>query len=110
MAKYLFRGRYVGKGVEGLLKEGGTARREAAGKAIASLGGKLESMYFAFGEDDVVGIVDAPDTASAAALSLVINASGAVSLHLTPLITPEEMDAASKIGVAKKPSFRPPGQ
>jgi uncharacterized protein with GYD domain len=106
VAKYLFRGRYVGKGIEGLLKEGGTARREAAGKAIASLGGKLQSLYYAFGEDDVVGVVDMPDAVSAVALSLIINASGAVGLHLTPLITPEEVDAASK----KRPSYRPPGQ
>jgi uncharacterized protein with GYD domain len=106
MAKYLFKACYVGKGVEGLLKEGGTARREAAAKAMASVGGKLESFYYAFGEDDVIGVIDMPDVASATAASLVINASGAVSLKLTPLILPEEVDAASK----KHPSYRPPGQ
>jgi len=106
MAKYLFRGQYVGKGIEGLMKEGGSARREAAGKAIASVGGKLETMYYAFGDDDVLGIVDLPDTASAVAMSLIINASGAVSIKLTPLISPEEMDAASK----KRGSYRAPGQ
>jgi len=106
VAKYLFRGHYVGKGIEGLLKEGGTARRDAAGKAMASVGGKLESMYYVFGEDDFVGICDVPDHASGVALSLMINASGTVVLHMTPLITVEEVDAASK----KRPSYRPPGQ
>lgn len=106
MAKYLFRARYVGQGVEGLLKEGGSARREMAAKVISSLGGKLESFYFAFGDDDVVGIFDVPDAATAAAVSLAVNASGTLASKLTPLITPEEVDVAAK----KKVGFRPPGQ
>jgi uncharacterized protein with GYD domain len=106
MAKYLFTANYVGKGVEGLLKEGGSARREAAAKAMASVGGKIESFYYAFGDTDVLGIIDMPDVASAVAASLAINASGTVNLKLTPLIQPEEVDAASR----KKTSYRPPGQ
>ena len=105
MAKYLFTARYLGKGVEGLMKEGGSARREAASQALASLGGKLESFYFAFGDDDVVGIFEAPDVTSATAFSLAINAAGAVSMKLKPLILPEEVDAATK----KKATYRPPG-
>lgn len=105
MAKYLARANYVGKGVEGLLKEGGSSRREAARKAAESVGGSLDSFYYAFGADDVVGIGDFPDQASAAAFSLLINASGAVSLTLTPLITPEDIDEATK----KSPAYRPPG-
>jgi uncharacterized protein with GYD domain len=70
MAKYLFTASYVGKGVEGLLKEGGSARREAAAKAMSSVGGKLESFYYAFGDTDVLGVIDMPDVASAVAASL----------------------------------------
>jgi uncharacterized protein with GYD domain len=106
MAKYLFTAKYVGKGVEGLIKEGGSARREAAAKAMSSVGGKLESFYYAFGDTDVLGVIDMPDVPSAVAASLAINATGAVTLKLTPLILPEEIDAASK----KKSSYRPPGQ
>ena len=105
MAKYLFMARYVGKGIDGLRKEGGSARRAAAAEVLSSVGGKLESFYFAFGEDDVVGIADLPDSASATAFSLTINASGVVNLRLKPLITPEEVDAAAK----KKVTYRPPG-
>ena len=38
MAKYFFSGNYVGAGVKGLMDEGGSARREAAAKAMESLG------------------------------------------------------------------------
>ena len=106
MAKYLFRAHYVGRGLEGLLEEGGSSRREAASKILSSVGGKLECLYFAFGDDDVVGIFEVPDASTAAAVSLAVNSSGALVSKLTPLITPEEMDVAVK----KKLAFRPPGR
>ncbi len=105
MGKYLIRANYVGEGVNGLLAEGGTKRMENARAAIESVGGSIESMYFAFGDTDVFGICEFPDDASATALSLLINSSGRVSVRLTPLMTPEDVDAA----VAKTPSYRPPG-
>jgi uncharacterized protein with GYD domain len=105
MTKFLVSANYVGDGVKGLLAEGGTKRRDAARAAIESGGGTLESMYYAFGDTDVFGIVDFPDEVSATAVSLMINASGSVSLRLTPLMTPEDVDAA----VAKTASYRAPG-
>ena len=105
MAKYLLSGNYVGDGVKGLMAEGGSKRREAAAAAIKSVGGSLDSFYYAFGKTDVFGICDFPDVASAAAISLLINSTGAVAISLTPLMTPEDLDAAA----AKSPSYRPPG-
>ena len=105
MAKYLVRGNYVGDGVKGLMEEGGTRRMEAARAAIESVGGSLDCMYFAFGDVDIYGICEFPDDASAAAFSLVVNASGAVTGSVMPLMSPEDVDAAA----AKTPSYRPPG-
>lgn len=105
MAKYLVKGNYRGEGVAGLLKEGGSSRMAAAKAAIESGGGSLDCMYYAFGDTDVYAICDFDDPASAAAVSLLINSSGAVSIQLTPLLTPEDLDAAS----AKSTEYRPPG-
>jgi uncharacterized protein with GYD domain len=105
VAKYLLKANYKGDGIKGLMNEGGSKRREAASAAVESVGGKIDCMYYAFGETDLYGICDFPDVASATALSLMINSSGAVSINLTPLITVEEVDAA----MAKSPSYRPPG-
>lgn len=105
MGKYLLRGNYVGDGVSGLLAEGGSKRRDAAKAAVESVGGTLDCMYYAFGDTDVYGVADFPDDASATALSLMINGSGKVSVNLTPLMTPEDLDAA----MTKSPSYRPPG-
>ena len=105
MAKYLISGSYSQAGVQGLLKEGGSSRADAIGKLLADLGGSMEAFYFAFGSDDVFVIVDLPDEETAAALALTVAASGAVEIRTTPLLTPEQIDAATKKTVA----YRPPG-
>jgi uncharacterized protein with GYD domain len=106
MPKYLFSVRYTAEGMKGVMKEGGSKRREAADQAIKSAGGKLESFYYAFGDHDVLGIAEFPDHISAVALSGIINASGATTMKLTPLLTAEEIDQAAK----KMTQYRPPGK
>jgi uncharacterized protein with GYD domain len=105
MAKYLLHVNYVGDGIKGLIKDGGTARRAAAEKACKSVGGSLESLYFAFGDTDGYAVADIPDNASMAALALAIAATGAVAVKTTVLMTPEEIDTAVK----KSPAYRAPG-
>jgi len=106
MPKFLIQASYVGEGVNGLLKEGGTKRREAVAKTIEGLGGELESFYYTFGDYDVIGIADMPDNVSSTAFSLKINASGVVSAKTTVLITTEEMDQATQ----KSVNYRAPGR
>ena len=106
MPKYLIQASYVGEGLKGLLKEGGSKRRDAVRQAIEGMGGKFESFYYAFGDYDVFGVADMPDNVSAAAFALMINASGAVNAKTTILLTPEEVDEAAK----KTVDYRPPGQ
>lgn len=106
MAKYLVSASYTAEGAKGLLKDGGTKRRQAAEEAVKSVGGKLEAFYFAFGDSDAFIIVDAPDHATIAATSLAINASGAVRTKTVVLLTPEEIDQAIK----KRTTYRAPGQ
>ena len=105
MPKYFFQGSYTVEGLKGLLKEGGSTRKAAIEQVIKGMGGTLEAFYFAFGENDVVGIIDFPDQVTATAASLAVNASGAAQLKITVLITPEEVDQATK----KTVNYRPPG-
>ncbi len=105
MAKYLVMASYTAEGAKGLLKEGGTKRRQSAEAAVKSAGGKLEAFYFAFGESDAIVIIDAPDHATVASASLTINASGAVRTKTVVLLTPEEIDQATK----KNTTYKAPG-
>ena len=105
MAKYLFQASYTLTGTRGLLKEGGSSRRQAFEQMAEEQGGNLEAFYYAFGGSDLYMIFDLPDAASAAAISLTITAQGSLSIGTVQLITPEEIDEASK----KNVNYRPPG-
>src|SRR5262249_54749467 len=96
MAKYLFQVSYTAQGSQGLLKRGGSKRRARAEQAAKSVGGKIESFYFAFGEADAFVIAEVPDHASASAISLAVSASGGAHCKTIILMTPEELDLASK--------------
>lgn len=96
MGKYLVRASYTAEGAKGLLKDGGSKRVEVVRNLLKAAGATLESIYFALGEHDVYIIVDAPDHATVTAIALATNASGAVKVHTTVLLTPQEVDAAVK--------------
>ncbi len=104
MAKYLFQVSYTSSGAAGLLKEGGTSRRSMIEQVIKNLGGSLEAFYYAFGDVDVFVIADLPNEATAAAFSLAVSSRGTVTINTTPLISPETIDAASKIDVGYLPA------
>ena len=106
MPKYLVMASYTSEGAKGLLKDGGTKRKQAAEAAMKSVGARVESFYFAFGDSDAVLIVDAPDNASVASASMAINASGAVQTKTMVLLTPEEIDQATKSNA----TYTPPGR
>ncbi len=105
MPKYLIEVTYTADGAKGLIKDGGSKRRQAAEQAMASAGAKMEAFYFAFGDTDVYVICDAPDHAAMTAASLAINATGAARLKTIVLMTPEEVDQAAK----KSVTYRAPG-
>ena len=106
MKKYLIKASYNAKGVKGLLEDGGTQRKLVVQKMLAGMGGKLESFYYAFGEHDAYIISELPDDVSAAAVGLRVNSTGLVSISTTVLLSPEDIDAASK----KSISYKAPGE
>jgi uncharacterized protein with GYD domain len=106
MPKYLIQASYTAEGLRGLQKDKASGRRQAVINALEPMRGKLESFNFAFGDDDVVAVIEMPDNVNAAAMSLAIAASGLVRLKTTPLLTVEETDQA----LAKSVNYRAPGK
>jgi uncharacterized protein with GYD domain len=106
MPKYMFEAHYSVEGAKGVMKEGGSGRRAAIAKMAEGVGGKLESLHFAFGAVDAYVVVDLPDNVTAAAVALAASQSGATSVKTIVLLTPEEMDAAAK----KSIDYRAPGR
>ncbi len=105
MPKYMFETSYTIDGVNGLLESGGSARKEAVEKLVSSLGGELESFYYAFGGADLYITADLPDDAAATALSLRVAASGAGTISTTVLLDPSVIDDAAK----RDTNYMPPG-
>jgi uncharacterized protein with GYD domain len=106
MGKYLLKVSYTAEGIKGVMKDGGTSRVTSVEKALAGVGGSVESFYFAFGSDDVYVIADVPDNGTAMAIAAAIGASGAISRYETVvLLSPAEVDVAMQTAVA----YRPPG-
>ncbi len=110
MPKYLGRASYTVEGLKGLLKEGGTSRREVVEQGCKSVDGTLEAYYYAFGDTDVFFIMDLPDNVTATAASLIGNVAGTTKVTYTVLLTPEEVDQAADLVKEKMGAYRPPGQ
>jgi uncharacterized protein with GYD domain len=105
MTKFLIRASYTAAGAAGVLKEGGSGRSKAIDALVKSVGGTIESTYWALGADDFFCICDMPDAAAAAALSLTDGASGAATVSTTQLFTAAEVDDI----VRRRVEYRPPG-
>lgn len=76
---------------------------------VEAAGGKLLAFYYAFGEYDVVAIMEAPDNVSISALALAVAAGGALKDgKTTVLMSPEEgLEAMRR---ASGTGYRPPGR
>jgi uncharacterized protein with GYD domain len=105
MPKYLYIGTYSADGAKGVLKDGGSKRRQAASDVISSVGGTLEQMYYGFGSDDFYIIADMPDHAAMSAVALIVGGSGAIRGRTVVLMDPEQLDDAAKL----TPHYSPPG-
>jgi uncharacterized protein with GYD domain len=106
MPKYLIQANYTTEGLQGLSKDSASGRRADVTAAVKAVGGKVEAFYYAFGDDDVVLIMDLPNNISAAAVALASTGSGAVRVRTTPLLTVEEVDQALEINI----KYRAPGK
>jgi uncharacterized protein with GYD domain len=77
--------------------------------ALDACGATLQCMYYAFGEVDLVGVIDFPTPEDAAAFALAVGASGALRLYrTTPLLSVEQgIDALGRASEVRK-VYSPP--
>lgn len=106
MSRYLWQISYTASGVKGLLSEGGTSRRNAITEMVESVGGHIEACYYAFGATDLYVIGEVPDEVAAASLSLRTAVGGGARSQTVVLLTPEQLDEATR----REVTYRPPGE
>ena len=108
MPFYLTQAKLSQDAVKGLMSNP-QDRTTAVGKLLEAMGGKLHHYFFAFGEYDVVLLLEAPDNASAAAAMMVAAGSGSVSASKTTvLMTMEESMASMRKAGSAAGAYRPP--
>ncbi len=96
MPHYLLQAAYTPQAWEALVRNPHN-RFEAIRPAIEKLGGKIQGGWFAFGEHDVVVLLEMPNNVNAAAIAIAFAAGGALkAVKTTPLITAEEAVEALK--------------
>jgi uncharacterized protein with GYD domain len=107
MATYLIEVSYTSAALAALVKEP-QDRLQVVSKAVKKLGGKVHGFWFAFGDSDVIGLLDMPDNASMAAFALAVGAGGACSkVKTTALLSADEGKAAMK--KVPKSGYKPVG-
>lgn len=106
MPKFLLQSTYTIDGLKGLAGDGGTKRAEAVRKTIEASGGRMESIHFSFAERDTYVLCELPDHKTAAGLAIAIRAAGGVDSRITPVLTAEEVDEATRV----KAEYQPPGE
>ena len=96
MPNYLVQASYTAEALAALIKKPQN-RTDVVRKAVEHLGGKLVGAWMSFGDQDVVLIVDMPDSISAAAMAVAAAAGGSLKgTKTTPLFTFDEGIAALK--------------
>ncbi len=105
MPKFMIKATYTAEGLKGLKKDTASGREKAIAAACEAMGGKLDALYYALGEDNVFAIVDLPSHVHAASLGAAASASGLVEARTVSLLTVAEMDKA----LGEDVRYRPPG-
>jgi uncharacterized protein with GYD domain len=108
MARYLLQLAYTPEAWAAQLKDPQN-RAEVVKPVLDSVGARFECFYYAFGEYDIVGVIEAPDNVSIAACSLAFSAGGALkAVKTTPLMTVDEGLDAMRRGFRAYQNYKPP--
>jgi uncharacterized protein with GYD domain len=86
-------------------------RTAALRQVLEPLGGSLDAVYWMFGAHDGIVIFDAPDSVSAAAVSLAAGSSGAFKhLETHELFNQDQLSETLARAKSATQAYRPPGQ
>ncbi len=107
MPFYMFQARYTAAALKAMV-DNPQDREAAARPLIEAVGGKLHHLFFCFGAEDVVALIEAPDDKAMAAGALAVGASGAFSGGATTkLMTSKEAMEAMAAAKAASASYKP---
>lgn len=109
MAKFVWFFSYTSESAGRMLEKPGD-RAAAASRLAEAAGGELECFYWMIGPHDGLAIMDVPDAAAAAGVSMGIASGGSLSsVECHQLLTMEEAAAAIEHGKNVRAAYQLPG-
>jgi uncharacterized protein with GYD domain len=99
MPLYMFEFGYTAETWAGLVRSPEN-REESVARILEDAGCKLHNLWYTFGESDGFALIEAPDNATAAGLSIAIGSSGAFRKAETHVLMAQSelLDALGKAG------------
>ena len=107
MAIYMLQGAYTSEAWAAQIRNPQN-RIELVRPVIEGQGGKLLSVYYAFGEYDMIAIVEFPDNVSVSAVTLAMAGGGAFKAQKTTVLLSIE-EGLEAMRRASGTGYRPPG-
>lgn len=108
MAFYLYQLSYAKDAIKAMVASP-SDREAAARKLIEALGGKLHFLFFAFGEWDVICLIEGPDDKMMMAGAAAVASAGTVSRSSTvKLMTSADAMAAMTMAGKVTGAYKPP--
>jgi uncharacterized protein with GYD domain len=108
MSLYMFSFGYTPE-VWARLIESPENREELVGRMLEDAGCKLQSLWYAFGENDGFAVVEAPDNVAMAGAAVKFGSSGAFrKFETTPLMT--QAEALEALRFAQRFEYAPPAE
>lgn len=107
MPFYMFQGRYSAAAIKAMV-DNPQDREAAARPLIEAVNGKLHHLFFCFGSEDVLALIEAPNDEAMASIALTVGASGAFSGGATTkLMTSAEAMKAMAGAKTAAASYKP---
>jgi uncharacterized protein with GYD domain len=108
MSYYLYQLTYSRDAIKAMVASP-TDREAAARKLIEAIGGKLHHLFFAFGQWDVICLIEAPDDKAMMAAAAAVASAGTVSASSTvKLMTAADAMAAMTMAGKVTGSYKSP--
>ncbi len=108
MSFYLYQLSYSKEAIKSMVASP-SDREAAAHKLIEALGGKLHHLFFAFGEWDVICLIEGPDDKMMMAGAAAVASAGTVSKSSTiKLMTAKDAMAAMEMAGKATGAYKPP--
>jgi uncharacterized protein with GYD domain len=85
-------------------------REPAIARVLESVGARLDVFYWMFGTHDGMAVVDAPDSATMAAISAAISSTGTVRAETHELFSTDDIHEILQTAGRAREHFDPPGR